>query len=701
MKAVKIVNFLLWIQLRKVGLGLPICVLCAIAPAIAAEPVSERIETDDLEFEIATKFALARPSIQHSRAAGRLHRPTHRSTKALPAAEFAPKLEPKFQPELIPDRLAADRVELSDLFAGWNDFPREVAQVETTPPTLPGLQGDQDPDPDNDFGQPTPDVAPIEDDGDPALDTVAPEGIGVDDSGNTVLGRTEPCPAEEQCVLIDRFDFVDREGNPLESRYLTPEAIERQVENLRGRYFAIAELQAIADQITQFYLDGDYITSRAILPEQSIVDDTVQIQVIEGRLSSIEVEGEERLREQYVRSRIELGAATPLNTTDLENQLRLLRSNPLFETVEASLRAGAQLGESILVVRVTEANAFSASVRADNYAPPSVGSERIGLGFGHRNVAGFGDEFSAEYNFTTTNGLDFGNISYRVPINAMNGAVQFRASPNRNAITQDPFDDFNISGKSSTYELTYRQPLVRTPRQELAFSLGFSFQSSQTLLDGEPTPFGTGPDDRGRSRTRTLSFGQDYVRRDTSGAWAFRSQFRLGTNLFKATENSGDVPDGQFLSWLGQVQRVQRLGDNHLLVAQLYTQFASEPLLPSQQFVIGGGQSVRGFRQNARSGDNGVRLSVEDRIAIVRDTSGLPVLQLAPFLDLGYVWNDSDNPNTEVDQRFLAGLGLGVFWEPFENFTIRLDYGVPLVDLDDRGENIQDDGFYFNVGYGF
>ncbi|MGD1903686.1 MAG: ShlB/FhaC/HecB family hemolysin secretion/activation protein [Geitlerinemataceae cyanobacterium] len=563
-------------------------------------------------------------------------------------------------------------------------------------PTIPDIQGDPDPDPDGDFGQPTPDVAPLEDENDPALD--APDGTGIVGEEREDIGTLEPRP---DTVLVADFDFIDLNGNALESSYLTPEAIERLVGDLRGRYFTVDELQAVADRVTQFYLDGDYITSRAIVPPQDVASDRVAIQAIEGRLASIEVEGEDRLRESYIRSRIELGAGVPLSTTDLENQLRLLRSNPLFETVEASLRAGEQLGENILIVRVTEARPFSASLRADNYAPPSVGSERIGIGIGHRNVAGFGDEFSAEYNFTTTDGLDFGNISYRVPVNAMNGAVQFRASPNRNNITQDPFDEFDINGQSSTYELTYRQPIVRSPREELALSLGFSFQSSRTFIGDDPTPFGIGPDDDGRSRTRVLSFGQDYIRRDTSGAWAFRSQFRLGMDMFDATTNSGDTPDGQFVSWLGQVQRVQRLGDDHLLIAQIYTQFASEPLLPSQQFVIGGGQSIRGFRQNARSGDNGVRMSIEDRIALVRNTAGIPVLQIAPFLDLGYVWNDSDNPNTEVDQRFLAGLGLGVAWEPFENLTIRLDYGVPLVDLDDRGDNIQDDGFYFNVGYGF
>lgn len=693
MKVRKIVNLLLLTRLWAVGFGSLVGGFTLLAPLLASEPSppqekaqEKASETDDPIHTIGLDPSV-KPGVGHNVegfSLSVLQSPLYRSINH-DIASRATKTMDATQAEAIAFPLA-----------DWLQ-PSHPLLLAQNPPTLPGLQGDPDPNLDNDFGQPTPDVTPIDDEESPALETPSSDGIGIDRNSTTILGTTEPRP---DTVLINQFEFIDRDEAPLESRYLTASAIERQIGNLRGRYFSIAELQAIADQITQFYLDGDYITSRTILPEQSITNDTVRIQVIEGRLSAIEVEGEERLREDYIRSRIELGTATPLNTTNLENQLRLLRSNPLFDTVEASLRAGTELGESILVVRVTEASPWTASIQADNYTPPSVGSERIGIGLGHRNVAGFGDEFSVEYNFTTTDGLDFGNISYRVPINAMNGAIQFRASPNRNSITQDPFDAFDISGDSSTYELTYRQPVIRTPREELAFSLGFSIQDSQTFIADEPTPFGIGPDDQGRSRTRTLSFGQDYIRRDTSGAWAFRSQFRLGTALFHATENAGDDPDGQFVSWLGQVQRVQRLSDDHLLIAQLYTQFAGEPLLSSQQFVIGGGQSVRGFRQNARSGDNGIRFSLEDRIAIIRNTSGLPIFQLAPFLDLGYVWNDSDNPNTETDQRFLAGLGLGLLWQPFENFSIRLDYGVPLVDLNDRGKNIQDDGFYFSVGYG-
>ncbi|NEO28434.1 MAG: hypothetical protein F6K03_16530, partial [Kamptonema sp. SIO4C4] len=45
--------------------------------------------------------------------------------------------------------------------------------------------------------------------------------------------------------------------------------------------------------------------------------------------------------------------------------------------------------------------------------------------------------------------------------------------------------------------------------------------------------------------------------------------------------------------------------------------------------------------------------------------------------------------------------GAGIIWQPVENFVVRLEYGYPLVDLDTRGNNAQDDGLYFTLNYRF
>ena len=482
------------------------------------------------------------------------------------------------------------------------------------------------------------------------------------------------------------------------STIFNSEQLSKLTRPVEGKIASLEELRQVADAITQLYWDRGYLTSRAILANSAIIDGVVQIRIIESSVVKIEIEGTKRINPNYVRSRIALGIRKPLNTGDIEEQLRLLQGDPFFSKVEGILRPGTD-GQIILVVKVTEAEPFKAALNIDNYSPPSIGSERFGVNAVYRNLTGWGDELAASYYFTARGGSNIYDLSYRLPVNAMNGTLQLRTSINNNKVIQEPFDIFNIQGESQLYEINFRQPLVRSLRQELALSLGFTVQDGQTFTFAGPTGFGFGPDDKGNSRTRVLKFGQEYLARDTQGAWSLRSLFSLGIDVFDATKNADPIPDGQFFSWLGQIQRVQRVSNDYLLIAQTDIQLTPNGLLPSQQFVIGGGQSVRGYRQNARAGDNGVRFVLENQLTIHKDESGNPLIKIAPFVDLGYVWNTNDNPNRLQRQTFLAGTGIGVLWQLIPNLNIRLDYGVPLINLDYRGKNDQDDGFYFSVGY--
>ncbi len=486
------------------------------------------------------------------------------------------------------------------------------------------------------------------------------------------------------------------------STILTSDQINSLTKPLEGKTVSFQDLINLVNAINQIYAREGYTSSRAVLEKQTIAHNgVVQIRVIEGTIEAIELEGNKRLNANYIISRVKLGIGTPLNTVKLEEQLRLLRGDPLFERVEAKLRPGTNPGQSIVVVRVVEANPLDVNFSVDNYSPPSIGSERLGINARYLNVTGIGDVFTASYYHTTTGGSDNFDFTYKVPLNAKNGTLQLRAAPSHYRVTQEPFDVLDIHGDNQLYEISFRQPIVRNLKEEFALSLGFAYESGQTFTFAGPTPFSQGPDDQGISRTSAIKFGQDYTRWDNKGAWALRSQFSFGTGLFDATENPHPIPDGHFFSWLGQVQRLQRLGKNNLLIIEAEAQLTPDSLLSSQQFVIGGGESVRGYRQNVRAGDNGVRFSIEDRITLNSEDSDDGVFQLAPFGDLGVVWNSNDNPNQQPDQTFIAGVGLGLIWQALPNLNIRLDYGLHLVSLDDRGNNAQDDGLYFSVKYQF
>ena len=512
-----------------------------------------------------------------------------------------------------------------------------------------------------------------------------------------VLPPPEPTPPPEQLQPIEiPLRQIEVVGNTV----LKPEQLDQILQPLQGRTVTVTELIAATNAITQLYQQQGYLTSRAVLLPQQIKNGTVQILAIEGNIEDIQIEGNNRIDSSYIRQRIQL-EQSPLQVSELEDRLRLLRIDPLFDNLEASLQAGSDLGQSILIVKVTEANAFFGSTSFDNYSPPSVGSQRLGIDLGIRDVSGFGDYFTVSYDRSTTGGLDLWDLNYSLPVNAQNGTLGLRTLIGYTEVTEDEFEQFDIEGESELYEISFRQPLIRTPRQEFAISLGFSFRDGQTFIfDNVPQDFGLSSDESGVGRTSVFRFGQDYLKRDLQGAWSMRSQFSLGTGLFDATTNADPIPDSRFISWQGQVQRFQRLSDRQLLIITADLQLTPDSLLSSEQFIIGGGQSVRGYTQNVRSGDNGFRFSIEDRIAVVRDSQKIPILQLAPFFDAGNVWN-SDNPNQLSDRNFLSSIGLGLLWQPLPKLDLRLDYALSLVDLDENSDSLQDDGFNFSLGYGF
>ena len=464
------------------------------------------------------------------------------------------------------------------------------------------------------------------------------------------------------------------------------------VQEVEGKDFTqqeyIQTIQNITDKINALYQKDGYIAA-AKPSENDPNRGIIQINITESYLKNIRVEGTQQLK-SYVLNRLQLSKTEIINTAKIEDKLRLLKQDSLFTDVIATIKP-LNNHEKELVVTVKEAPTVAANVSVDNFSPATVGSERVNVGLNYRNLTGLGDEFSANSTISNTGGNKLFAVGYQVPLNAMNGSLQLSATFNSTKVTQSPFDVLNIQGEKQIYEIFYRQPLIRSSTEELALSLGLSIDNGQTFIFDKPTGFGFGPDKDGVSRTSVVAFRQDYRKSDISGNWFLGSEFKIGTGLFNPTTNDSPVPDGYFLNWSGSLQREQRLSDSNSLLVRANAQITPDSLLPSQQFIIGGGQSVRGYRQNARSGDNGLSLSIEDRISLNSN------FQIAPFLDLGTVWNVANNPNQLSSQPFLISSGLGIIWKPFKFIQLRLDYAFPFINLQDKGNNIQDDGLYFNI----
>lgn len=233
--------------------------------------------------------------------------------------------------------------------------------------------------------------------------------------------------------------------------------------------------------------------------------------MLEGRLESINVVGTRRLNPNYVRSRLADSTRGPLNEQRLRSALQLLQLSGQVANISAELQAGSRAGFNLLLVRVKEAKTFQAEIFTDNSRSPSLGSWRRKVQVREANLLGLGD--TASWVYTNTHGSNAVDFSYTLPVNARNGTVSFQLSRSKSNIARPPFDALDIEASSRTYELTYRQLIVQTPRREIAIGIGARKRVSDTSLLGEDFPLSAGADDRSRTRVAALRLFQGFTQR--------------------------------------------------------------------------------------------------------------------------------------------------------------------------------------------
>jgi hemolysin activation/secretion protein len=482
-------------------------------------------------------------------------------------------------------------------------------------------------------------------------------------------------------ITVNRFEFVDNTA-------FSNEKLTEVTAPFTNRAITFAEILQAEAAVTKLYTDAGYINSGAVIPaEQTFPREgaVVKIQVIEGGVEEIRLNVDGRLNADYVRSRLALATDKPLNQNRLLEALQVLQLNPLIQNISADLSAGSRPQLSILSVNVKEADTFNLESFADNGRVQSIGSFERGLRLNQGNLSGFGDNLSVE--FANTDGSNAIFANYTVPINPYNGTIKLSGQFNTTQVIEAPFNQVDIKGNSTSYDLTYRQPIKQTPTQELALGLTAAHVESQNTLLGVGFRLSAGANDEGRTEVSALRFFQEWTQRSSQDVLALRSQFSLGS------------AGSQFFDWRGQGQYVRLLAPDTLLVVRSSLQLSTNPLVPLEQFASGGLNSVRGYRQDSLLTDNGAFASAEVRLPILRVDSIKGLLQVAPFVDLGIGWNDVANTIPTPNPNTLASVGLGLQWEMGGNFNARLDWGIPLTQSAVGERPLQQQGLYFTMNY--
>jgi hemolysin activation/secretion protein len=495
------------------------------------------------------------------------------------------------------------------------------------------------------------------------------------------------------------------------------------------------DLVALRNEITLFYYNCGYVNSGAVIPDQDVSNRHLTVILIQGQLpvDQIQIKGLKHLRERYVKKRVEFGVEKPLNVNPLQDRLQLMLRDPSIDNIQASLRPGTRPGDSRLEIEVTEAPLFEFGILTNNDRPPSVGEYQGVLVGKTRNVLGLSDPF--EIAVSLTQGLKNGYFAYELPVwsGLPFSAEDLRLFVNGEItdadVVEEPFDALDIESETKTIEFGLRYPLykaienvgkgkqdedngwaqkqvpgiTRVWEKEFSLSLSFARRHSESFLLDRPFSFSAGVQN-GESDIAVLRFGQNGFLRSEEQVFVARSTLSFGLDTWGATINDTG-PDGEFFSWLGQAQWVRRypMGDkNTQLFLRSNIQLTADPLLPIEQFSVGGFNTVRGYRRNQLVRDNGWVASAEWRLPVyqfsVPGLSRTPEdgwLWFAPFFDIGGGWNQ-DRPTPDPDAIY--SVGAGVLWRLSTNMSAEVYYGYPIQDvIEPEDKSLQDYGIYFSV----
>ena len=512
------------------------------------------------------------------------------------------------------------------------------------------------------------------------------------------LEPTAPAPPAETQERLPPVKVFVREYKFEGHTVFTTEELQSVASSYANREVNTEDLESLRTAVTLLYVKRGYVTSGAVIPDQAVTEGVVRIQIIEGKLSEISIEGAKWLWPSYYRRRIALSAGPPVNIFTLQERLQLLQQDPPVQRINAELRRGVAPGESELNVRVSEYRPFKAWLDFNNYQPPSVRAERGLATIAHDSLTGNGDKFQFTYGQSipmnnTTGVLPLIQTSYILPFTPWDTSLMVGYRHTDFEVVSDPFKALDIKGHIQIFTLGLQQPVFRNLNHQVTFSIQGEYLSNQNSLLGQPFDFFAGYHN-GAANVAALRFLQDWTYRSQESVVGVRSRFSVGLDVLDATINSGPVADSQYFSWLGQFQALRRFDEyaGTQLLGRIDLQVANDRLFPLEQVPVGGRYSVRGYREISLLRDNAFLASIEPRLPISRWFWGgrEDLLQLAPFFDYARAWAAKGSTPDPMD-LMSVGAGLRTAFLPNNQGYFEVYWGYRL-----RGSGTNDPPYQTN-----
>ena len=515
------------------------------------------------------------------------------------------------------------------------------------------------------------------------VDPSTDKPLAAQESTKEQKNAAAPLAQQEQVKVDDKetnyFDILEFqvEGNTK----LTKMQVEAAVYPQMGEKKTISDVEKARESLEKAYHEAGYLTVLVDIPEQDVDKKIVKLNVTEGKVGTLRV----RDSKYYTLGRIkELSPSVaegevPHFPTVQKDIARLNRSSD--KRVTPVMRAGKAFGTVDVDLKVEDNLPLHASLELNDRYTQDTSRLRLSGMIRYDNL--WQREHSLSLNFQTspqnTSEVQVFSANYLMRFDESDLMLAMYGVKSNSSVAA--IGGINILGKSTILGARLIKPLPGLDNFYHSISLGLDYKDiKQTVEFGQTynTPVtympltavysGTWQDPSGITQLGTgVTFG-------FRGLVADDAEFKA--KRWNTVTNTYAKPD--FFVVKADLSRTQALPYGLQGYAKVDGQFSGDLLVPNEQYLAGGTDTVRGYLESQAAGDKAVHSTLELRSPqLFKNIAWLQDFKVVGFYDIAQL-TVIDPSAGQTGKIVLSGAGIGMRTKAWNRINFNLDVATPL-----------------------
>jgi hemolysin activation/secretion protein len=504
---------------------------------------------------------------------------------------------------------------------------------------------------------------------------------------------------EDADTATARFDIVrfEVEGNTL----LPQPEVQNLLAPFTGKSRAFGDVQHAVEALEGAYHQHGFNLVHVVVPEQVLNQDVVRLKVIETRIGTVTVTGNNHFDDANIRHSLPgLREGQTPNLDNISASLKVANENPA-KKITLKLQGADKDDEINASLNVADEKTWKVGVTLDNTGNKLTGDTLAGFLYQNANMWGLDHVASFQYKTSAEHPskISVYGVGYHIPLYTLGDSVDFFGSysdVDSGTVSAGLFN-LQVSGKGSVFGARYNHQLHRLGNLESQLVSGLDYKAYQNDV-----------------RLSGIQLGNDVTVHPLSltyvGVWALptaETSFSVSGVQNVPGGDQGNAEDfdrvrsgasAHYTILRYAAAYTQKLPQDWLMRLNLSGQYTEDLLIPGEQFGAGGASSVRGFHEREIANDKGQLISAEIYTPELCSsiTAVAAQCRILAFVDSARVSRNDPLPG-EIKQSSIGSFGLGSRIAMDRSLTMQVDYAQVF---DAGGSQAKgDQRLHFSISY--